>query len=645
MTDDNCSDCGLAHQLHARDDGIYECPSDTSNRGALCELCREPMSLRTTTITCPGRHVSALQDTSSEYTDSSMRSETPDPLLLAPDKQLPQRHYDALRRSTQPDGAVVPLRRSTRLENRRRTREDAGPYPQTQTRRSSIRMSEDSVRFSRSRRASLQDSRRIYGRSYENEAPLPTQDHPRRNSQRQVLDCVMLPPSHSTRRKSLQPHVLDRMVPVEDMEPIEGFQPFTELDPGQLPDPVTVREPIRDIAKPPFEFVWNPSVVVPAVGGMRVRVGQFERRGNSAGDTMQFAGSSAAYEGETCSQSSGSEGYFTARDWSASSSTSGHDPSDHEMPSVESFQYTASPLTFPGPPQPEFIQGSSTSVLSQQQTLANDTRDTNPSSWENEFPQFYALAQHYAAVQNQEKGVALPQLTPSCAMEQIMPSAPTFTSFQQTSCDVPFTPTPTPTPMPMAPQPPPVEESHARAKHPPRRSSMPGTIADYCPSEWTASTPERAETEAAVDDVEDWATREPWEYIHRVLTTSTCPLVMFLKMPTADIPAAAQGALGADLHLQKMLIENEHWLLIGPRDVSLYEFGVKFQTRVATQDKFVFRFGNLNWGADVNQIEDAVGRAVIESSRWGRGAPAVLPAQFMAGAMGGFVVWYALSLM
>lgn len=493
-------------------------------------------------------------------------------------------------------------------------------------------MSKDSFRFSHCRRVSLQDSRRIYGRSYENEAPLPTQDH--------------LP-----RRNSLQPHVLDRMVPVEDMEPIEGFQPFTELDPGQLPDPVTVREPIRNIAKPPFEFVWNPSVVIPAVGGMRVRVGQFERRGNSTGDTMQFAGSSTSYEGETCSQSSGSEGYFTARDWSASSSTPGHDLSDHEMPSVDSFQYTASPLTFSGPPPPEFNQGSSKSVLLQQQTLANDTRDTNPSSWGSEFPQYYALAQHYAAIQNQEKGVTLPlpQLTPSSrAVEQIMPSAPASTSFQQTSRNVPFTPTAMP--MPTAPQPPPIEQSHARAKHPPRRSSMPGTlpgatIADYCPSEWTASTPERAETEAAVDDVEDWATREPWEYIHRVLTTSTRPLVMFLKMPTADIPAAAQGALGADLHLQKMLIENEHWLLIGPRDVNLYEFGVKFQTRVATQDKFVFRFGHLSWGADVNQIEDAVGRAVMESSRWGRGAPAVLPAQFMAGAMGGLVVWYALSLM
>jgi hypothetical protein len=151
-------------------------------------------------------------------------------------------------------------------------------------------------------------------------------------------------------------------------------------------------------------------------------------------------------------------------------------------------------------------------------------------------------------------------------------------------------------------------------------------------------------TEAEVDASEDWATREPWEYIHRVLTSSTCPLVMFLKTPTADIPAAALGVLSADLHLQKMLIDNEHWLLVGPRDVDLHEFGVRFQTRSRTADKFVFRFGNLNWGADVNQIEDEVCRAKIESSRSGR-APAMLPAQFMAGAVGGLVVWYALSLM
>ena len=76
-------------------------------------------------------------------------------------------------------------------------------------------------------------------------------------------------------------------------------------------------------------------------------------------------------------------------------------------------------------------------------------------------------------------------------------------------------------------------------------------------------------TEAAVDECEDWATREPWEYVHRVLTSSTCPLVMFLKTPTADIPAAALGVLSADLHLQKMLIDNEHWLLVGPRGVEI----------------------------------------------------------------------------
>jgi hypothetical protein len=177
---------------------------------------------------------------------------------------------------------------------------------------------------------------------------------------------------------------------------------------------------------------------------------------------------------------------------------------------------------------------------------------------------------------------------------------------------------------------------------------MPGTlpdatITDYR-SESTPSVPDRA-TELAVDADEDWATREPWEYVHRVLTTSTRPLVMFFKTPTAELPAAALGALGADLHLQTMVIDDEHWLLVGPRDVNLYEFGVKFQKRARTRDKFVFRLGNLNWGADVNEIEDEVCKATMESPRRDRGMPAMLPAQFMAGAMGGFVVWYALSLM
>jgi len=182
-----------------------------------------------------------------------------------------------------------------------------------------------------------------------------------------------------------------------------------------------------------------------------------------------------------------------------------------------------------------------------------------------------------------------------------------------------MTPPATPTPQSIA-----IESSHALATNLPLGSTtMPGTFQ----SQSSPSIPSRGTPELAVDDVEDWATREPWEYIHRVLTSSTCPLVMFLKTPTGDIPTAALGALGVDLRLQKMLVDNEHWLLIGPRDMNL-------------------RFGNLNWGADVNQIEDEVQKeaaAAAENSTGGR--PAALPAQFMAGAVGGLVVWYALSLM
>ncbi len=159
------------------------------------------------------------------------------------------------------------------------------------------------------------------------------------------------------------------------------------------------------------------------------------------------------------------------------------------------------------------------------------------------------------------------------------------------------------------------------------------------------SLPDRASTVPAVGPEEDWAAREPWEYIHRILTTSTRQLVMFLKTPTADVPAAAEGALGAELQLRTMVIDDEHWLLIGPPDVDLYQFGVRFQDRARSRDKLVFRMGNLNWGANVNEIEDEVSNAVMENSMRGNCVPATLPAQFMAGAMGGLVVWYALSLM
>ena len=638
MVNDNCSDCGLAHHLHVREDGIYGCPRDASISGTLCNRCHEPMRLHadpnSVTNVCPGRYISTLQDTFSEYANSSVRSESPDPLLLAPEKQLSQRCYVALRRSSQPQGVVVPMRRSSRLENRRRTE----PYAHAQGRRSSLRMAEDAIRHPRSRRVSLQESMPFSGRSYENEAVFPAQTHP-------------------PHRKSLQPYVLDRMVPAEDMDPIEGFRPFTEIDPGQLPGPVTIREPMKDLAKPPYEFVWKPSVVVPAVGGIRVRVGQFERRGHSAGDTTLFAPSSIANEDEieTNISISDSEDYFTVKDWS-SSSTPEHHSSSHGRPNVDTFPHMASPPSHPGPSQTVF-------PLQQQQTLAGGSRDTHSRSVGNGFPPFEALAQHYAAVQDQEKRLAPLQIQPlpfHATEPTHFSSAPASHPFhhlesprspcqQQIPRDVaplqyPLTPTPTPT----APRPSQIKESHAVAK-PRRRSTMPGTlpdatITDYR-SESAPSVPDRAQTELAVDADEDWAAREPWEYIHRVLTTATRPLVMFLKTPTGDLPAVALGALGADLHLQTMLIDNEHWLLIGPRDVNLYEFGVKFQKRARTNDKFVFRLGNLNWGADVNEIEDEVCRAAMEGSGRGRSMPAMLPAQFMAGAMGGFVVWYALSLM
>ncbi|KAF8505855.1 hypothetical protein F5888DRAFT_478954 [Russula emetica] len=666
MTDDSCSDCGLARYLHVREDGIFGCPADTSISGPLCQRCHEPMRSHISpdgvSIVCPGRHVSSMQDTFSQYADSSVRprtrSESPDPLLLVSDKQLSQQHYSALRRSTpmqSADGAVVPLRRSSRLENRRLSR--AKPYAHAQARRSSLKMADVPIRKSRSRRVSMRDNMLISDCSYENESVYPAQHHP-------------------PRRKSLQPYVLNRMVPAEDMDPIEGFRPFTEIDPGQLPVPVTVREPMKDLTpKPPFEFVWNPSVVTPAVGGMRVRVGQFERIGHPTRDTAPFASSSAADENETDSSMSGTEDYFTAQDWS-SSSTPERYSSNHAMPSVDTCPHTTSAPTFPGSSQTEFTQGSAL-PLQQQHALASGSGNSYSSSMGNELAQFDALAQHYVAAQIQERRLPPLQIQPlPChATGGPAPSPSTLVShpFHQpesleTPCpqqtpranapfQYPFTPTPTPTPT--APQPSEIEQSHAVARpRPRRRSTMPGTLlpdatvtdtdtnadTDSHRSKSESSTPslsvpDRGQTEPAVDEDEDWAAREPWGYVHRVLTTSTRPLVMFLKTPTSDIPTAALGALGAELNLQTMLVDNEHWLLIGPRDVNLFEFGVRFQKRARSRDKFVFRLGNLNWGAKVDQIEDEVCKAAMESSwRGGMGMPATLPAQFMAGAMGGFVV-------
>jgi hypothetical protein len=463
------------------------------------------------------------------------------------------------------------------------------------------------------------------------------------------------------------------MLPAEDMDPIEGFRPFTEIDPGQLPVPVTVREPMKDLApKPPFEFVWNPSVVTPAVGGMRVRVGQFERIGHPAGDTAPFASSGAADDNETDSSMSGTEDYFTVQDWSSSSTSERHS-SNHVMPGADTCLHTTSALTFSGSSQTEFTQGSALPL--QQHALASGSGNT--SSIGHELSQFDALVQHYTAAQNQER--RLPplqiQLLPGHATGPA-PSPSTLAShpFHQPESlekqtpranapfQYPFTPMPTPMPTPTAPRPSEIEQSHAVVARPrprPRcRSTMPGTLPDATITDTDSyrsksesstpglSVPDRAQTEPAVDEEEDWAAREPWGYVHRVLTTCTRPLVMFLKTPTADIPAAALGALGAELNLQTMLVDNEHWLLIGPRDVNLFEFGVRFQKRARSRDKFVFRLGNLNWGAKVDQIEDEVCKAAMESSWRGMGMrPATLPAQFMAGAMGGFVVWYALSLM
>jgi hypothetical protein len=615
MTDDNCSDCGLALGLHFREDGIYGCPRDMSTTCSLKEGCSEPMDLD-------------VQNVSS-----------PDPLdflSILNNKQRSQRHNPATRCPTQLGDVTIPLRRSAR----RRAREVGEPYSQTQGRRPSLGTAGMSMRHTLPRRISLQDSRRSRCGSYENESLLPTQKLPYQRF----------------RRQSLQPHVLNRMVPVEDMDPIEGFQPFTELEYRQQHEPVTIPEPVRDVQKARFEYVWNPSVVVSKVGGMRVRVGEFRRIGRPVEDTMTAPSSPVGDGNESNFWSSGSEGYFTAQCWSSSSfSTRDPRPSNHGAPVLGidlSPPHAGSHLSQPylSGLQPEFIQGSSKSAL------PCGPRDTYPPFAEHELPQFEALVQHYDATQNKGNRVAPSQRTllfrhaaeptpsaftsPSPMVLQ-QPEGPETPHLRQASCEV--SPLQDPSP-PMQPQ---IEQPHTltRPLHRPiMPCTLPGTrITDYR-SDSSPSLSNRV-TGLAVDPSVDWATREPWEYIHHVLTSSTYPLVVFLKTPTEDIPAAALGARRAELHPQTVVINNERWLLVGPQDFELDRFHAGFQARAQMPDRFTVRFGDLTWGADVSQIEDEVVKAVIERARRGRDVAATLPAMFIAGTMGGLAVWYALSLM
>ncbi|KAI0254794.1 hypothetical protein BJV78DRAFT_1182970 [Lactifluus subvellereus] len=648
MTDGNCNDCGIAYDLHSWVDGVCVCPHSFAS-SSLWESCHELMKLDVNpggaVITCPSQY----PPTPMEYPHSTNHSgSSPDPLdfLSVLNKQRSQQQNSVTRRSDQLGDVTIPLRRSTRLENRRRARESGEPYSQAQGRRPSLGMAAESTRRSHPRRMSLQDRWRPSGSENENEAVLPAQKHPLQRF----------------RRESLQPHVLNRMVPVEDMDPFVGFRPFTDLEPGQQRDPVTVREPMKDLQlqRPPFGLEWNPSVVFPEVGGMRVRVGQFKRTGHLVEDTTMSPSSGVNDGNESIFSGSGSEGYFTAQDWSSSSSSTPEPhPSNPGGPGIDASRLpAASPPSLLNPPglQPEFIQGSSGSVLLlKPQTVACVPRDPYPSFTEQELPQFEALAQHYIAVQNAgnapSQPIPLPRDTTEPApstfsspspMVLQQPEGPEILHWQQASCNVaPVQDASPPT------QPPQIEQPSALTRRPPRSimpCTLPGTkITDYR-SDSSPSLPDRV-TELAVDPSVDWATGEPWEYIHRVLTSSTCPLVVFLKTPTTDIPAAVLGALGEELQVQGIPINNERWLLIGPRDVDIDKFRVSFQERAGTPGEFAVRFGNLTWGADVNQIEDEVVKAVIKNAMRGGGTPATLPAVFMTGTLGGLAVWYALSLM
>ena len=455
---------------------------------------------------------------------------------------------------------------------------------------------------------SVQDNKTLTpDRSYENEYLCPARCHPdppRRESVQQYVDCL---------------------IPVENMDRIEGFRPFTELDPGQEPVPVTVREDLEVAPQAIYEFVWDPSAVIPEVGGMRVRVGHFER--------VRDAAPCAPDDGNETVPMSGIEDNSAVQGWSSSSATpAAHHSSNHTGP-----QAVPAP-TFPGLSQAEFTQGSAVPLQQQQQQQ------------QLEYTQFEALVRHYAAAQNQAQQLAPLQnqpLPPGHAEGSASPSiwipALAFdpSSGQTFQFQYPLTPTPTPTPPAYRSSEIEQQSSHAAAQ-------LRQYLGSAMPADPSVVFPYRAQTEPAVERMEDWAALHPWEYVHRVLTTSSRPLVMFVKLPTEEVVSkAAFGALGVSLKVQVMMVNDIHWLLVGPQDVSLYEFGVKFYQRSMSPQQFNFRFGELYWGANVDQIENEVTKATEVKQMLalaGMSIPAALPVQFTSGPTGGFVIWCSHSL-
>ncbi|KAI0268171.1 hypothetical protein BC834DRAFT_1040246 [Gloeopeniophorella convolvens] len=597
MSDELCNECGCPQSMHCRDDEMYRCPSDR------------------------GGH------------DSPAGS-----VLLTSINEQSELHPVA--HEQEQCQQLLALRKSPRLEALRLAREGKRKenfisQPSLKTVGSHPR----SPRRSRHRRLSV----RPIGQP---------------NDQK-VLSSRTLG-ALEVRRANLQARVLRSLVPVEEMESISGFQPFTELEPGTQTQPVTIREPPQETPGRTVHHVWNPTIAFPDSGGMLIRTGHFEPVDPTEQATEAQVESG---EGVLLPTPPDAEQHLCLPLWYQREFASPAGP-DSGIEAGDGF----SSQLWQGP---EFVQGSSKSAPPPAPLKSAGA----------EFPELDAIIQHYEAVQvemamslvksplnqarsfpaNPPMGLAeplpalarsplhqprfLPSATepllsnpmsqpfptchPGCQIQcnfesaSIAPQSATFPQAHQTQMQ----------------QTTPLMHSPVLAAAHVTQSPMAAT-----PKHLPGVLPEAAQssilmTEVAVSPQEDWAAREPWWYIHRVLTSATRRLVAFLRLPRERMTEAVQGAAGADLRYAIVSIQSDQWLLFWIPEVGAVRDTFPERLAASPPVDFVTRVGGLRWGVHIDEIEIELSKAVEEAWRAGSPVP-TLPAQFMPGHLGGMLVWY-----
>ncbi|THH12634.1 hypothetical protein EW146_g7511 [Bondarzewia mesenterica] len=151
------------------------------------------------------------------------------------------------------------------------------------------------------------------------------------------------------------------------------------------------------------------------------------------------------------------------------------------------------------------------------------------------------------------------------------------------------------------------------------------------------------ETRTSLVTPEMEASEKPWRYLERVFRTrshTSSSICCLFKTRSEDMRLALEGAREAGLFASIVGGEpGEHWIVICDHEETMIKF---LEDRQRTlPGTFVARIGRLRWGVDPTVIEEEMEKVWHEANRMN---PA-LPAQFMAGALGGIVVWWALSSM